>query len=339
MTNITRNVEIIAELAQGFEGKPEQTHLLLRAAARAGATAVKYQLVYADELATPDYQYYDLFKTLEMPDEFWHGLAKSAADQNIQLNLDIFGIKSLKLAEEIGVKTVKVHGTDISNIGFLEEIAKSNIDRVLLGAGGAFNSEIDKAIQVLSNKKVNILLGFQSYPTPNETNQIARVKLLNDKYKAENKDITVGFADHAPPESPLRFALAAMAVGAGATIIEKHLTLGKVMELEDHESALNPDEFKEFTTIINGCAEAYGSTSDADDFDMSTSEMDYRRAIRRNVITAMELAEGTELSPENLVLKRSSAENALTDISETYGKKLKRTIAQNHPLLDTDIDR
>jgi hypothetical protein len=44
-------VQIIAELAQGFEGRPEQARLLLRAAAAAGADAAKYQLVYADELA------------------------------------------------------------------------------------------------------------------------------------------------------------------------------------------------------------------------------------------------------------------------------------------------
>mgnify|MGYP006100741037 FL=1 len=62
-------VEIVAELAQGFEGSLEQTKLLVKAAAKAGANAAKFQLVYADELATPDYQYYDLFTDLEMTDD------------------------------------------------------------------------------------------------------------------------------------------------------------------------------------------------------------------------------------------------------------------------------
>jgi N,N'-diacetyllegionaminate synthase len=69
------NVEIIAELAQGFEGKPEQARLLLKAAAAAGADAAKFQLVYADELATPDYKYYELFRSLEMDDAIWAGLS------------------------------------------------------------------------------------------------------------------------------------------------------------------------------------------------------------------------------------------------------------------------
>ena len=59
------SVEIIAEVAQGYEGNPTLAGLLARAAVRAGADAVKYQLVYADEIATPDYQYYDLFRRLE----------------------------------------------------------------------------------------------------------------------------------------------------------------------------------------------------------------------------------------------------------------------------------
>ena len=35
-------VEIVAELAQGFEGCPEQAKLLVKAAAKAGANAAKF---------------------------------------------------------------------------------------------------------------------------------------------------------------------------------------------------------------------------------------------------------------------------------------------------------
>ena len=68
-------VEIIAEVAQGYEGNPALARLLARGAVRAGADAVKFQLVYADELATPDYLYYDLFRGLEMKSEAWKEVA------------------------------------------------------------------------------------------------------------------------------------------------------------------------------------------------------------------------------------------------------------------------
>jgi sialic acid synthase SpsE len=123
-------VQIVAELAQGFEGCPEQARLLLRAAAAAGADAAKYQLVYADELSTPDYKYYDLFRSLEMPDEVWSALSLYAKEQNIELHLDIFGSRSLALAEKISAQAVKLHGTDIANIGLLDEVAQTSLQRV-----------------------------------------------------------------------------------------------------------------------------------------------------------------------------------------------------------------
>ena len=55
-------MKIIAEIAQGFEGNFEQSKLLIKAGAKAGADAVKFQLVYVDELATENYIHYSLFK-------------------------------------------------------------------------------------------------------------------------------------------------------------------------------------------------------------------------------------------------------------------------------------
>lgn len=330
-------IEIIAELAQGFEGRPEQARLLMKAAAAAGADAAKYQLVYADELATPDYKYYELFRSLEMADEVWESLATYARELDIQLQTDIFGTRSLQLAERIGVAAVKLHGTDIANIGLLNEVANSSVKKVLLGAGGAYSSELQQAIDILSDKEVIVLLGFQGYPTPNETNQIDRVRLLVERISRAHPNVSIGFADHAPPESPLCYALAAMAVGAGAKVLEKHLTLGQVMKLEDHESALNPDEFLVFTQTIRGCAQALGVAEDIEDFGMAEAEQAYRKMIRRHVVTSRDLENGSKIAPADLVLKRTSSEHVITDLASVYQKTLKRDLRQNAPISPTDI--
>lgn len=331
-------LEIIAELAQGFEGKPVQTRLLLKAAAASGADVAKYQLVYADELATPDYQYYELFKSLEMDDEVWIDLAHYATELGIRLCLDIFGDRSLALAQQIGAASIKLHGTDIANIGLLNAVAKSSVERVLLGAGGAHSDEISPALEILENKQVVLLLGFQGYPTPNDSNHIARVRLFAERFGKSNANVSIGFADHAPPDSPLRYALAATALGAGAEVIEKHLTLAQIMELEDHESALNPDEFLQFTQTVRGCAEALGQVEDSNDYAMTKSELDYRKMIRRHVVAARDLENGISLAPADLSLKRTSLEDAITDLSSAYQKTLKRNIPENSPLSPSDID-
>jgi N,N'-diacetyllegionaminate synthase len=332
------SVEIIAELAQGFEGRPEQARLLLKAAAAAGADAAKYQLVYADELATPDYKHYELFRSLEMPDEVWQGLAADAAKLGIELHVDIFGARSLALAERIGVAAVKLHGTDIANVGLLRGVARSRIPRALLGAGGAHAEEVGQAVEILGNKALVVLLGFQGYPTPNETNQIARVQMLSGRYARTRTNVSIGFADHAPRDSPLRHALAAVAVGAGAKVLEKHLTLGHVMKLEDHESALNPDEFAEFCQIIRSCAEALGTAGETNDFGMSDAEQGYRKMIRRHVVAGRELARGAKVSPSDLVLKRTSAAEVITDLASVYERKLRRDVSPNAPIVPADLE-
>ncbi|MDE0926434.1 MAG: N-acetylneuraminate synthase family protein [Methylophilaceae bacterium] len=334
---MNQQISIIAEIAQGYEGKPELARQLLSAAAAGGANAAKYQLVYADELATPDYQYYDLFKSLEMADDIWEDLASYAQEQKIELHLDIFGSRSLALAEKLKVGAVKLHGTDIANVGLLKAVAASQVDTVLLGAGGAFTDEIEQALEILANKSVVLLLGFQGYPTPDETNQISRVSLFKEKYVKIYPNTKIGFADHADPDSPLKFALGAAALGAGAVVLEKHITLGKVMKLEDHEAALNPDEFFEFSQVIRTCASAVGSTTEKEDFGMSQSEYDYRDMIRRHVVAARTLKSGDKMQATDVLLKRTSSQNAVTDLDQIYGKVLKSSVETNMPITNSSI--
>ena len=330
--------EIIAELGQGFEGSFEQARMLLLASASAGADAAKFQMVFADELATPEYKHYVLFKSLEMSEAAWQELAAYAQSLDIELQVDIFGSQSLRMAEAIGVRTIKLHGTDIANEGLLSQVKKSSINRILLGAGGAYRSEIDNAIQILSEKEIVILLGFQGYPTPIGANQITRIRALAQAYGKNYPKVSVGFSDHALPDESLRYALPVLALGSGAVVLEKHLTLGRSMQLEDYESALNPDEFMEFSKIVRECDQAIGRFLNVENFGMSESEEVYRKMIRRHVVASRNLHKGESISVADLVLKRTSAEHAITDLHEVYQKSLKRDVVANLPILLDDVD-
>jgi sialic acid synthase SpsE len=150
--------------------------------------------------------------------------------------------------------------------------------------------------------------------------------------------VEVGFADHASPDSTQSHSLAAVAVGAGASVIEKHLTLGRIMKLEDHESALNPDQFLEFTQTIRACSSAMGIAGETLDFCMSESEQGYRKMIRRHVVAGADLRAGHIISPADIVLKRTSSEQVMTDLSSVYGKVLRRNLLKNAPLSAIDIE-
>ncbi len=326
-------IEIIAEIAQGYEGKPHQAAALVAAAAAAGADAAKLQLVYASELCVSGYKYYDLFKTLEMPDAVWDDLAELGRQKNIALHLDIFGRRSLALAERICADAIKVHGTDMANEGLLNDVARSPIPRVLLACGGAMRGEIERALKILNEKKLVLLFGFQGYPTLNAANQISRLHEYAPLVAASDGGVAVGFADHAPVDHALRFAVPATAIGAGATVIEKHLTLAQVMRLEDHEAALNPDDFADFVALMHSCEEALGPVAkNAEDFGMDATEVGYRRMVRKHVVAVRPLPAGTVLMPEDLALKRTPATEALDEIAAVYGKRLTKSIEADQPI-------
>ena len=80
------NTEIIAEIAQGYEGDPKLAELLVKGALVAGADAVKIQIIFADELCVPDYPYYDLFKSLEMDESVWQGLVSLVKKENKKIS-------------------------------------------------------------------------------------------------------------------------------------------------------------------------------------------------------------------------------------------------------------
>lgn len=332
---MSRPLDIIAEAAQGFEGDPRQAHLLVVAAASSGANAIKFQLVYADELATPDYQYYPLFKNLEMEDQVWEDLAAAAKTRGLRLDLDIFGVRSLALAERLG-GDVKLHGTDISNLGFLDLVAQSSVPRVVLGAGGATLTEIEAALDRLAGKDVVLMLGFQAYPTATQDNQISRVRALAAKL-ANKSNVVLGFGDHCAPDTGFSIALSAAALGAGAQVLEKHITLGRCMEMEDHESALNPDEFATYVSALRAASAAMGETTSADDFGMTDAEKGYRNTIRRHVVAGHDLTSGSEISASDIVLKRSAHNAPITDPALVVGQVLARDVASNDAIGADDL--
>ena len=330
------NFKIFAEIAQGFEGNFEQSKLLIKAAAKAGADAVKFQLVYADELATADYQYYTLFKELEMEESQWKSLKDYASSLGTQLIVDVFGEKSLAAAENIGIDTIKVHGTDVTNLGLLEAITSSSIENVILGVGGAYWCEIKKALEVLKNKNLVLLCGFQGYPTKTEDNHIGRMNVIKEKANAIHTSFQMGFADH-PGEEQFASTICLVALGAGAEVIEKHLTLGKVMEMEDFESALNPDEFQAFVTQLKTGNNALGNFIEEEDFGMSEAEKIYRKNVRRDVVALEEITQGETLNAQNLTLKRTAKKETIKRLELVLGKTVKNTIQKNQPVLTKDI--
>jgi sialic acid synthase SpsE len=324
-------IEIIAEAAQGFLGAPrEKTALLARLAAAAKADAVKFQLVYADELCTPDYKHYKLFSELEMPDADWLALARQCRDLGIALYVDVFGERSLALAARMEVAGIKIHSTDMLNTALLEAAGRSPIGRVILSAGGCLGPEIQAAISLMKGKDIVLMHGFQGYPTAAGENQIARLAELRRAFP----QVRLGFGDHVPETDAARLWLAAVAVGAGAQVIEKHITISSVAKEEDHESALNPDEFAAFVANVRVAHQALGAAAAAPDFGMSEREQQYRKQMKKHLVARRDLAAGAVLGAQDIGMKRTSAsEGVLYEVGDALGRKLAAPLRAGEPIL------
>ncbi len=329
-------IDIVAEIAQGYEGNVEQAILLLKAASNAGANAAKYQVIYADEICTPDYKHYDLFRSLEMPDKAWERICQLAQDLGIRIILDVFGDRSLNLAERLGIDEIMVHATDLTNIPLIEKVAKGTCVKVILGVGGALMSEIVKTVSILCSKQIIIMVGFQGYPTPDDENQISRISKIQHELSAMS-NVTLGFADHSLPDSPWLLPFSSMALGVGARVFEKHITLGEVMKLEDYESAINPDKFSNYAKGLRSCATAMGLYTESDDFGMYESEVKYRNMVRRSVVAVRDLEKGSAISVNDVTLKRSSMVGDFFSVDNVTGSIISIDIQTNQPLRKNDV--
>ena len=182
-----------------------------------------------------------------------------------------------------------------------------------------------------------LLLGYQGYPTPTNTNQIHRVAQLVNEFSSRRPFVTVGFADHASPDSGLAIPLGAMAIGSGATLIEKHITLNRVIELEDFESAINADEFGDYVSILQDTYSALGTPTDRNDYGMSEEERLYRAKIRRHVVTARDIKNGEQILSSDLLLKRTSSVSPITDLSNATNRIASMDLAYNHAIELNDL--
>jgi N,N'-diacetyllegionaminate synthase len=324
-----KKIKIIAEAAQGFEGDPLLARLLVRAAGRAGADAVKFQLVYADEIATPEYKYYDLFKKLEMPAACWREVASEAKKEGIGLYFDIFGKNSLRMALALGAEGLKIHATDFYHDALLSSALDSR-KNILISCGGIMEEELVglfKRHPRIRQSRVSFMHGFQAEPTPLSANNLLRLGAL----AALCQPAGIGFMDHSDGATEDSLNLSLLALPFGIQALEKHITLDRELRLEDYISALPPAYFKKFVKKIRKYGQALGASA----LEPGSDEKMYRSKSAKIVVAARKLKKGNLLRKGDLKLLRVDKQEtlpAIYDPNEVLGSRVSRKIPQHHPI-------
>ena len=329
-----KNIEIIAEVAQGYEGNEKLLELLTLGAIASDADSVKFQLVYADELATPDYEHYKLFKDLEMPQSSWIDVCKQIHKANKKVFFDIFGLFSLDMAKKIGADGVKLSTTEFYNNALFKK-AIMEFDSLYLSIGGIPIDDIDKKLSQLSSKdveKICLMYGFQSEPTPLNQNNLNKLSAFKSRYP----DYRIGFMDHSDGAIEDAFHLSLVAMGTGISAIEKHITLDRELEIEDYISGITPSKFIKFVSLIRRYENALGK----DSFELTEQELVYRNKATKSVVALCDLKAGDILTSKSVALKRSSksiVKDSILEIEYALGKVLNKNIKVNSPILKGDL--
>ena len=336
-------VFIIAEVAHSHEGDPEKMKRIIKGAGESGADAIKFQKVVADELVVKDDPRHANFKKMEFTETQWKEFFDYARSFGLIVLGEPFDEASTDFFETLGVSGYKIHSTDVSNPSMLEKIAKK-AKPIMLGTGGTTLDEIDNAIKIINkyNNQIILVHGYQNFPTKIDDSHLAMLRFYKDRFC-----LMVGYHDHVDADStiadscnesvilPISLILPVMAVGMGAVLIDKHITFDRSKKGIDHESSLNPDEFKKMVSLIRECEKAIGSVRK----EMSADEINYRKRFKKNIVVKKGIIKGHIFKINDLVFKRSEPGLSPMDSDKIIDKKTKKDMKKDYVIKLEDVDQ
>lgn len=322
---------VIAEMANAHEGSLMAARAIIEGAASAGADAIKFQKFTGDELLVSYHSRYDHFKKLELPDAAWSELVDFARTHGLYTLADVFGSESAALMHRLGIDGFKIHSSDMINHSLLRQVAAYG-KAIFLNSGGTRQIEILDAVRTIreaGNDRIILLHGFQSYPTRLADTNLQRIRSLADRFGCP-----VGFADHVAGDSEWAFMLPIMAVGAGATVIEKHVTLNRTRKGIDYYSSLEPDELGRLVGLLQQAWVAVGRG----EYEMSEAELTYLHEVKKLLVAATDLPAGAPIQESMVTYKRVPTDIHPLTYSEIAGRAPKVPLKADQALTLAQFD-
>ncbi len=305
---MNRKVFIIAEAGVNHNGDIEIAKVMIDKAAAVGADAIKFQSFKADRLAIPEtpkagYQknmtdrkesQRDMLKKLELGSEEHYMLMDRCRKKGLMFLSSPFDTESIDFLANAGLGIFKIPSGQIVDLPYLRKIGKLK-KRVIMSTGMATLDDIKGALDILVDsgmrrKDITLLHSTTEYPTFYEEANLLAMLAIRDVFMVD-----VGYSDHTVG---IESALAAVALGA--SVIEKHFTLDKVMEGPDHAASADPNELKRLVISIRNIEKALGSGVKKP----YASEFKNAFAVRKSIVASRSIKKGEPFTESNLTTKR-----------------------------------
>ncbi len=323
----------------------ESAKQLAEVARKAGADAVKFQMLSADRLLANkevmfSYQYlerddlgketfvpteeplYDILKRRELQKEEWQELR----DYCQQIGILVFTTATYPdevdfIVDQLQMQSIKINSSDVNEKELIRYCARKGVN-LQLDTGNADLWEIEKAvIQAEEAGCDNIIIHHcpSGYPARLESIHLRMIPTLRQLFP----DHAVAFSDHSPG-----WDMDVAAVALGASMVEKTLTLDKTIKSCEHSFSLEPEEAGAFVKAIREVETALGNPRRT----IPSEEKEKRKRSRRSPYALLNLREGAIVKKEDFEFKRPGFGITSEDFEFFVGKKLIKPIKKEDPL-------
>ncbi|MFA7115332.1 MAG: N-acetylneuraminate synthase family protein [Candidatus Omnitrophota bacterium] len=231
---------VIAEVGINHNGDIEITKKLIDMAKESGCDAVKFQkrdidTVYTKELLDGHREspwgktQRAQKKGLEFGEKEYDIIDQYCKQKDIVWLASAWDIKSQEFLKRYNLKYNKVASAMLTHYDLLEVIAKEG-KHTFVSCGMSDWGMINKALEIFNREKCpyTLLHCVSTYPSEDEECNLRAIATLKNKYKCE-----VGYSGHERGVLP-----SILAVAAGATVLERHITLDRTMYGSDQAASL-----------------------------------------------------------------------------------------------------
>ena len=177
--------------------------------------------------------------------------------------------------------------------------------------------EVEEAVQTIlpHNDQLILLHCVSTYPCENEDVNLRVMQELQEKF-----DVVIGFSGH-----DRGVFISSVAVGLGASVIEKHITLDRTMRGSDHSASLEPDGLRRVIRYIRGTEAAMGTGKKR----ILEGEIPMRHKLAKSVVTTSAIPEGVVITREMLTVKSPGTGIKPKYVSDLVGRVCKVAIEED----------
>lgn len=325
--NIDTPCYIIAEISHNHQGKEANAYKIIRAAAKNGASAVKFQKrdnfsLFVPEFYNKSYRNKNSFgdtygKHREFLEPKISWLKKSnqlAHELGMDFIITVFDVASLILCEkELNVDAYKIQSSDLTSHFLIKKVAATK-KPYFISCGAASLNEIKKTFKLCKSLKTPFCLMYavSEYPT---TEQNVNLKRLNQLKKVLKTD-QIGFSCHNTSIKPAIYSRI-----LGAIAIEKHFTLNKKLKGPDHKLSIDSKELISLRQNLDNCDQYLGKPWVKRSF-IEKYQLDARFKMGKCAVAAKTLKKGDILKESDIIYQSPMLGKNFIEIKNKIGKKL-----------------